>query len=96
MKGVRYVTQPVRCLTLLTDQVEPHHKEASKQSVAKDGRDVQSLCSTLGTNTSNPFMVADDSDQLWNIDTGMVFPEEAAKDLLEVRLSGEKLFNQFV
>ena len=66
----------------IADQVEPCHKEASKQSIAKDRRDVQSLCTTLGTNTSNAFMHVEDSDQLWNIATGMVLPDDAAKDLL--------------
>ena len=62
----------------IADQVEPHHKEASKQIIGKDGWDVQSICSTLGTNISNPFIAAEDSDQLWNIDIGMALPEESA------------------
>ena len=41
-------------------------------------------------------MDAEDSDQLWTIATGMLLPEEATKDLLEARLTGEKLFNEFV
>ena len=33
---------------------------------------------------------------MWNIATGMVFPEDSAKNLLEPRSTGEKLFNEFV
>ena len=48
----------------IDDQVEPHHKERSKQNIAKGESAVQSLCSILGTNKSNTFMNAEDCDQL--------------------------------
>ena len=89
------ITSALKAMYGLQDGEQASHKEAAARRVKRDEEDVKKMmgCFSSGLMT-DPF--THDSDELLNIATGVVLPEDVAQNLVRSTEKGRQQMNAFV